>query len=368
MQYPESNKIDTIKEYKWNSFVKENSVPISFSSVENNCDFSFLKNIIGEKSIVFLGEQSHCCKEFNLIKGELVKFLYKEKKFDVIAFEISMNGYCIRNLKKKNLTLAEFSTGTWNTKENIDLFKFIKDSMELTGIDLVPQQFSQHLKQLFWPIDTTIANFCAKIDSSITKLSQYYLRNTRLVNEKGSVLHYEFYSRDSMLNFEKKAHELILFIDTTKMLVDRKKSLLKISDKELFLNKKLIENKKVYTHYLLKQFSWIYRDSVMGQNLKWLAEEYYGNKNIIVWAANAHITNNGILTRQLNAQFSKKQYHIALLNSSGTSRHLFTADALFIDLSKFKNIKFNREYYNDLLKNFDAVILVKNTTSCEPKY
>jgi erythromycin esterase len=341
------------KKYNWNAFVKENGIPISFQNLDNKSNFQFIKDHLGNEKIIMLGEQSHCCKEYNFLKGKLVRFLHEQMGFDVIAFETSMNGYCLKNLIKKNLSLDEFSTGTWDTKENIELFEFIKDSMELAGIDIIPQYRSQYLKNLFWQLDTNLAKFCEKVDYSLSELDKNYIKNNKMIAGNGKIPHYEFVSQDSVFPFQKKAKELMFLIDSTKAIFNRNKDFLKISSKEQLIVEKSFENKKIFIRYLLNKHNYLFRDSIMGQNLK-----------IIVWAANTHIRINGILSNQ----FTEKRYSLGISNACTTAPELFKSDAIFIDLSKFRNIHFTHEEHNNIIKNYDAIILVKNTTSCEPRY
>lgn len=349
--------INAQKRYNWNEYVKKNGVPIAFLDKGKKwADCTFLQTYIDNKSIVFLGEQSHTVKEFSELKGYLIKFLHQQMGFNVITFESSMNNCFIKNLKKDKISLDELSQsfGIWNTKENLSLFKYINDSMYLAGMDLIPEYKSTYLKQLFWPIDTNAARFAWQTDSLINELYKRYTRDTKLIWKKTFL--YKFVTEDSALAFKKKADKMIISIDSTKNYFINNKRLFDISDRDELLILKSIENKKVFVNYLLNNHNFSYRDSTMGQNLKWLAEEFYPQEKMIVWAANAHFYSSGILSSQLSKNTKAKCYRIGIYNRLGTKKKNFTRDAIFVDFAK--NAQFNNKVYDNLKNEFDAVILL----------
>src|SRR5262249_17139170 len=77
----------------WIAWTRSNQFPIPSivtSSHEDFSDLQFLKDVIGPRRLVQLGESGHGVAEFDSAKVRLIKFFHEEMGFDVIAFESSI--------------------------------------------------------------------------------------------------------------------------------------------------------------------------------------------------------------------------------------------------------------------------------------
>src|SRR5262245_47146742 len=77
----------------WVAWARDHSFPVASiapSATEEFADLQFLKQVIGDRRLVQLGESGHGVAEFDSAKARLVQFFHEQMGFDVIAFESSM--------------------------------------------------------------------------------------------------------------------------------------------------------------------------------------------------------------------------------------------------------------------------------------
>ncbi|MEO0463380.1 MAG: erythromycin esterase family protein [Pseudomonadota bacterium] len=128
------------------SWIEANSAPIrSITYDEDFADLAFLKDQIGDKTIVQLGESSHGTREFNHVKTRLIKFLHQEMEFDVVAFESGFfDGYFV-DANRSSLSadaMRQFIFAVWSTDEVFELFRYVKETqasdrpLRLAGFDV----------------------------------------------------------------------------------------------------------------------------------------------------------------------------------------------------------------------------------------
>src|SRR5574341_1039623 len=78
---------------RWISWIRENHHAINqpaTGAVDDYADLQFLKDVIGSRRIVQIGESHHSVAEYGAVKTRLIKFLHDEMGFDVLAFESSI--------------------------------------------------------------------------------------------------------------------------------------------------------------------------------------------------------------------------------------------------------------------------------------
>ena len=77
----------------WIVWTRANHFPIASINTRSDDDFAdlqFLKDVVGDRRLVQLGESGHGVAEFDLAKDRLVRFFHEQMGFDVIAFESSI--------------------------------------------------------------------------------------------------------------------------------------------------------------------------------------------------------------------------------------------------------------------------------------
>jgi hypothetical protein len=100
------------------------------------------------------------------------------------------------------------------------------------------------------------------------------------------------------------------------------------------------------------------RDSLMADNLIWLADEVYKEDKIIIWAANIHIFNDGAhLPFKPMGAYIKEKYGNGVYAMATTSYARKTRNGHLYDVASNKSI----EYLLHLNKNRYAFINLNNT-------
>jgi erythromycin esterase-like protein len=142
-----NKKIDTI----WRNDIVTQSFPITSLSSNDFADLQFLKDELTSASIVFLGENSHSVREYNLLKVRLIRYLHQELGYSMIAFESSpsnlryVSDFREKLTPEKMLEMGLFSI--WRTEEVRELMEYLKanPSLQLRGFDCQEHALDTHL-------------------------------------------------------------------------------------------------------------------------------------------------------------------------------------------------------------------------------
>ena len=115
----------------WQKWTKKNSILIESLSDDNFNDLHFLQELIGDRTLIQLGESSHGVKEFNQMRVRIIKYLHEKMGFNIIAFESGLfecynsnKGYS--QSPRNMIEAAIFSV--WKTEEVLELFKYIVET------------------------------------------------------------------------------------------------------------------------------------------------------------------------------------------------------------------------------------------------
>ena len=98
--------------------------PLEATTLE---DYTFLKHVIGNKRIVWLGENGHGVKEHTILKTKIIQYLQQELNFKVVVFqnglmECASSEFVKENLFDKLITIASSITTQMINKINITSF------------------------------------------------------------------------------------------------------------------------------------------------------------------------------------------------------------------------------------------------------
>jgi erythromycin esterase len=114
------------------------AAPLDFSALYTPRSYSFLRNAIGDASVVELGESIHVTAEFPAARLQLVRYLHEEMGFDVLALEGSLTQAWLAqeylygskgdatNRIRRAQQLAWFKL--WNTDEMRELMAYVDAS------------------------------------------------------------------------------------------------------------------------------------------------------------------------------------------------------------------------------------------------
>ncbi|MEH7469758.1 erythromycin esterase family protein, partial [Priestia megaterium] len=256
-------------------------------------EFEFLRHIIKDKRIVWLGENGHNIREHNMMKSKIIEFLHKEMNFTVLAFESGLAECHSANELKKEFTDEDFLKNAvyslWATKENLSLFQLMKKSdLSLIGIDSNPSSnpelFVKFVQQLSSVVSEGVIEKIEYIEAGAYKwyyqLGQYKARRKKVPAE----MLREF------ATFKEKASAVIADLEAI-----HKEYIFDLENQELVRQFKIILRCLQNRLYFINHFHNNYRtyrkvrEKRMKENLEWVCQELYPDEKIIIWAHNLHI-------------------------------------------------------------------------------
>lgn len=276
---------------EWVVWTRAHHFPIeSIASTPSDeyTDLQFLKEVLGDRRLVQLGESGHGVAEFDSVKVRLIKFLHEQMGFDVIAFESSIYECFTANAEVSSIEMLRGSIfGVWATEEVLPLFDYIKESQKtehpltLAGFDT---QISSargaaarpaFFRRIVSALDPDYAEEVATFDADFVRRSfdnasatpraqQFYERLEGFLRSNREPLVAAFPGETAPAVAERTAWSMILYI----------RQLLAFAERP---NDSSAEGGVAI------------RDAGMADNLTALARDLYPNRKILIWAHNFHI-------------------------------------------------------------------------------
>jgi erythromycin esterase len=289
---------------------------------DNDQDLTFLDSLLSEKKIILLGESAHGVNEYSLLKFRLIKYLHEKLHYNTILFESGISECAYVDENKENLSPTEMLNdglfSIWQTKSNIDLMQYIQNNnIHIYGFDnqYTSSKNSEYIKLIAPKVDLGFANKIYTLDTTIARL--YFNNNTYSSTPNKTKDHY--------LNLKQEINatypQFIFKIDSS---LNRENSKRIISRNEFSLLKKILLNKLYYVNTVIQGPTYIkQRDSIMGNNFKFLIDSLNKDSKIIVWAHNSHIAKTGSLNptsylgKIIQKNYSKITYGIGFYAYQG---------------------------------------------------
>ena len=279
-------------------WLKQNAVPIA--TLDPNAPFGDLqplKAVLANVRIVQLGESNHGDGTTFSAKVRLIRFLHEEMGFNVLAFESGLYECEIANRdiqpgRDFHVAMGESIFGVWNTEEVAPLFAYLcrqagtSHPLRLTGFD--PQFSSSGAEGL-------VADLMRFLGPDLVQgldpkpLEQF--TRPRSSSHADEAVPYQNGALRALgqLRAAFDAHVAALTQ--------------RYGEREVRLCARVLENLQVWTKLvqtgidekrqgIRRGLDGAYtgtRDPQMADNLRWLAEEYYPDQKIIVWAHNFHV-------------------------------------------------------------------------------
>ena len=269
-------------------------------------DLQLLKNEIGDKRIVFLGEATHEDGATFEARTKIVEFLMEEMDFDVVLFEAGMFDLMQANKEfqktGKSESIKKALWGFWRTQQWQSFYSFIErrkaagKNIEFAGFDCKFSSsygFDNNNYSGFWKTvfeernpailkNENFTNYMAfwkDIESGYQKSGMKgglaKIRYKMSKKEKQSFRNLSSWMADELKKMgENKLAQLLRSND---------ESIIAYSDTRLW---KLILNKKAFLPINYR------RDELMADNLRQLLSEVYPNKKVIVIGATYHFIRN----------------------------------------------------------------------------
>lgn len=275
-------------------WLQANAVPIRSLSVSDRdfSDLQPLKAAIGNARVVMLGEQSHGDGTTFLAKARLVAFLHQEMGFDVLAWESGMwdvaqtwrqiqggapllpasrrSVFGIWTLSEQVLPTLDYAAGTLGTARPLELAGFdnqFTGSLARDSMHLLTEAFARRIGSAVpsdaeWPAPReTLRELAGNLHYATKPPADAQARLLRLL----AALRADAVARGS-------ADRDALFWTQVLESVDAHARAVWAAP----INQNTPEANNA-------------RDTQMGRNLVWLANVWYPDRKIIVWAASSHI-------------------------------------------------------------------------------
>ncbi|MFB3826926.1 MAG: erythromycin esterase family protein [Bryobacteraceae bacterium] len=282
---------------------------LSIRSIDPNdddfADLMPLKRMIGDSTVVQLGEQSHGDGATFYAKARLVRFLHEKLGFDVLAwesgfFECEEMNRALASALPAQEAFQQGIYGQWSRgRLLVPLFEYVRCTLRTsrplrqTGFDMQywwlgaggsVESYPKRLFQLFDRLDPalaspgdrkTITNLRAALrDAGVYKAAKEEREKNRAAIERLAA---------ALRNRAASA------IDKREMRFFHK----------TLQNLSTLEELRATSNYGL-------RDLKMAENLVWLANEWYAGQKIIVWASSVHVARNLSSVDTRTPQFSYK--------------------------------------------------------------
>ncbi|SFG84797.1 erythromycin esterase [Priestia megaterium] len=275
-------------------WLSKNSIHLSEPAECKPQEFEFLRHIVKDKRIVWLGENGHNIREHNMMKSKIIEFLHKEMNFTVLAFESGLAECHSATELKEEFTDEDFLKNAiyslWATKENLPLFQLMKKSdLSLIGIDINPSSnpdlFVKFVQQLSSVVSEDMLEKIEYLEAGVYKwyyqLGQYTARRKKVPAEMLREFA-EFKEKASAVieDLEAYIHEEYILRLEGKEKICKFKIILRCLQNRLYFINHFHNDHRTYKKV---------REKRMKENLEWICQELYPDEKIIVWAHNLHI-------------------------------------------------------------------------------
>ncbi len=342
-------------------------VPLSAKGEDNKFIFDSLKNTIGNKRIICLGESAHRVETFIRFKTELIKYLHDDLGYEVVAFESNLfnvtNGYY--NIQSDTGALKESLYSIWRTASVLDLFRYVKKTKEtkkpliLTGFDVksgLSYSTSAWLKVIIMSGNSKYAESVFSTDTMLINRCARYEHNLKFIPETEGANYQAYYA------------SLIDSLETYKTGLLNQQVLTEIQFKII---RQCLQNRINLAKFLCSKDLWAandIRDSIMAQNILWLVNDLYKDKKIVLWAHNAHISKKTVEHGTFHTKSSVEMFSEELKNQVETISLDFVKNApkrYRVQIESMPGNAFLINHPGFMNGAFEAVILFKETEAID---
>lgn len=265
---------------------------------QNNQDLEFLKMMLKDNRIVFLGEGIHQDGQTFKAKSRLIKYLHENLDYNVVLYEAGQYDMWITNQEMEKGTLGVGK----DSIAGLGMFNFWWDNKETQPLN----NYYLQTKKTNNPI--TLGGFDMQYSGDLLTeiLNNGYLRRIKLLreflaNQNISLYDYPFLNQNidnlTIFRYKKFTEATYKKNEITQLLKELQSISLRISR----LPK--TEETKIYSRYLKdiknhiqknlmyksgNKESMNFRDSLMVENLIYQLDSLYPNQKVIIWSANVH--------------------------------------------------------------------------------
>lgn len=269
---------------KW---ISKHAIPVETANPESDHnDLMPLKDMIGDRRIVALGEGTHGTSEFFKMKHRIVRFLAEEMGFSVFAIEANMpearevNRYVLTGEGDPRKALSGLYFWTWDTSEVLAMVEWMKDynlsgkgRMEFYGFDMqFPDVAMAHVKE-----------FVGKADPDfVESLEEHYGRVKEITQSMRT-------ARDrSKIDFGKWHEAAKAVYEHLKTRQDEHAESIDALEVDWAVQDALVVLQAAEANMQEKRS----RDKSMADNLDWILAHTPPGSKVVTWAHNGHVSKN----------------------------------------------------------------------------
>ena len=311
------------------------SNPLSWSDNE----LSFL-DPIANKSIIALGEATHGTADFFNSKFRMFKYLVENHNYKILAIEADFGESLLINdaIQRgatdeiEDLMRTKMLFWTWRTEEVKNLLEWMSEYNKNKSDEEKLQYFGFDCQFNIYHPDM-VKEYLQTLNASFLDEAEEILNEAETATQAG----FDSYDEEQFQGYLGRIDSLLdLFTVNASELIAASSQ--KEYDLHVRLTRVIRQVSEVTYARVTDDFTTNYRDKYMADNTAWMYENYNDSK-IVVWAHNAHISNDptylgggGAMGRFLTQQFGSDYTTIAFLFSRGSFNAVTTENIETSDL------------------------------------
>lgn len=243
---------------------------------EGTNDLDVLKELIGESTVVALGENSHGSSEIYKMKDRLIRYMAKYLGFDIFSIEADMpsayqlNMFTQQGKNSSKQLIYNMGMWVWDTEEMLSLVNWMKDfnlsgrKITYTGFDMQNINGSVEHLTIAFKDDMQSSQLLGGIQDALKNVLSYSSIGSPQINPKIAA------EIERGLSQIKDRIDTLPYDDNTKEWLRQNVTLI---------------------HQFLGQGPVIWRDRCMADNILWIRQQNPSSR-IVIWAHNGHIEKN----------------------------------------------------------------------------